>query len=539
MGVGLQALLLVRGITAAGSGEVLYNGLVLPSPWPPQPAAWPYPDPVPPPYLVSPPTVIPINVGRQLFVDDFLIEETTLHRNFHLAEYYPGNPVLRPDRPWESRDGLAEVMSFSDGVWSDPKDNLFKIWYVSGKERYTCYATSKDGIHWNKPVLDVEPPSNIVHRQRRDSTTVWLDLDEKEPQRRFKMLLFAMDSVERNKPLELRYSPDGIHWSPVIASNGYPARSITMDRTTMFYNPFRQRWVLSLREWDEGPQHTARCRYYVETTDLARLDTIWQDNSTLSKWASADRFDRLPNTSFAQLYNLDAVAYESLLLGAFSINTANPDQQTGRPKINQVKLGYSRDGFHWHRPDRRVFLPVSEQTNAWNWGNVQSVGGVCLVVGDRLYLYVSGRTGGTNTVGLAFLRRDGFASMEAGPEEGTLTTRPVRFSGNHLFVNVDDPKGELRVEVLNRAGQVMTPFTSEACVPLTTNRTLQMVRWKDVNDLAALRNQSIRFRFRLKNGRLYAFWVSPEASGASRGYVAAGGPGFSSNRDLGSSTGGN
>jgi hypothetical protein len=349
-------LSLTCGGNAAEPGEALYNGIVLPSPWPPQPATWPYPEPVAPPYLVSPPSVISIDVGRQLFVDDFLIEETTLQRSFHLAEYYPGNPVLQPDQPWESKDGLAEAMAFSDGVWFDPKDNLFKVWYVSGKESCTCYATSADGIHWDKPALDVEPPSNIVLRQVRDSATVWLDLDEKDPQRRFKMVLFAMDGVERNKPLELRHSPDGIHWSPVIASNGYPANSIYMDRTTMFYNPFRRLWVLSLRDWDEGPQRTARCRYYVETPDLEPLGTLWQDKSTLSKWASADRLDRLPGTSFAQLYNLDAVAYESLLLGAFSINTANADRQTGRPKINQVKLGYSRDGFHWYRPDRRVFL---------------------------------------------------------------------------------------------------------------------------------------------------------------------------------------
>lgn len=535
----LLALLLVRGLDAAEPGEALYNGIVLPSPWPPHPAAWPHPDPVPPPYLVSPPAVIPINVGRQLFVDDFLIQETTLQRSFHLAEYYPGNPVLRPDRPWESKDGLAEAMAFSDGVWFDPKDNLFKIWYVSGGERCTCYATSTDGIQWDKPALDVEPPTNIVHRQPRDSATVWLDLEEKDPQQRFKMILFAMDAVERNKPLEFRHSPDGIYWSAVVASNGYPANSIYMDRTTMFYNPFRQVWVLSLRDWDEGPQRTARCRYYVETPDLARLGTLWQDRSTLSKWASADRLDQLPGTAFAQLYNLDAVAYESLLLGAFSINTANPDQQTGRPKINQVKLGYSRDGFHWDRPDRRVFLPVSENTNAWNWANVQSVGGVCLVVGDRLYFYVSGRRGRTNTVGLAFLRRDGFASMDAGPEGGTLTTRPVRFSGKHLFVNVDNPKGELRVEVLNQAGQVVAPFTAAACAPATADQTLLMIRWKDVDDLSALVNQPVRFRFHLKNGRLYAFWVSPEPTGASRGYVAAGGPGFSSNRDIGSLTGRN
>ena len=35
----------------------------------------------------------------------------------------------------------------------------------------------------------------------------------------------------------------------------------------------------------------------------------------------------------------------------------------------------------------------------------------------------------------------------------------------------------------------------------------------------------VKFRFHVKGGELYAFWVSPEKSGASHGYVAAGGPG--------------
>ena len=41
----------------------------------------------------------------------------------------------------------------------------------------------------------------------------------------------------------------------------------------------------------------------------------------------------------------------------------------------------------------------------------------------------------------------------------------------------------------------------------------------------------VRFRFQLTNGSLYAFWVSPDATGASHGYVAAGGPGFTGPRD--------
>jgi hypothetical protein len=68
---------------------------------------------------------------------------------------------------------------------------------------------------------------------------------------------------------------------------------------------------------------------------------------------------------------------------------------------------------------------------------------------------------------------------------------------------------------------------------VTADRTSHIVHWKGVTDLSSVVNQPVRFRFRLKGGRLYAFWVSPEPSGASRGYVAAGGPGFFSNRDLG------
>ena len=37
---------------------------------------------MPAPYLVHPPEIIPIDVGRRLFMDDFLIEETTLERTF-------------------------------------------------------------------------------------------------------------------------------------------------------------------------------------------------------------------------------------------------------------------------------------------------------------------------------------------------------------------------------------------------------------------------------------------------------------------------
>jgi len=129
------------------------------------------------------------------------------------------------------------------------------------------------------------------------------------------------------------------------------------------------------------------------------------------------------------------------------------------------------------------------------------------------------------------MRRDGFASMDADKELGVLTTRPVRFQGKYLFVNVDTPKGALRVEVLNLDGKVVKPFAFDNCNPVAGDTTLQQVTWKDSEDLSTLAGQPVRFRFHLKDGRLYSFWVSPDKSGASYGYVAGGGPGFVGPRD--------
>jgi len=530
-----------RTAAAAGARTTLYNGIQLADPWPPRMRSLPS-LPITPPYLVDPPAVIPIDLGRQLFVDDFLIERTSLVRTFHRAEYHPANPILTPTTPWERRDPYADrththvnpaAMPFSDGVFYDPKDRIFKMWYMGGYIENTCYATSTDGIHWDRPVLDVTKGTNIVISGNRDSSTAWIDLNETNPAWRYKY------SSWHDHYLEQFVSADGIHWTKTGNSG------LTGDRTTFFYNPFRNVWVFSLRSQEPT---AVRHRLYYETTDWVH-GTKWRD-ADQAIWVGADKLDpKRPEYNVApELYNLDCVAYESILLGLFTIWRG---ERLIREKPNDVCVGYSRDGFHWARPDRDAFLPVSEHYGDWNWANVQSAGGGCLVVGDKLYFYCSGRHGVQGTTdpdvcstGLATLRRDGFVSMdhpghariERVPQAGdlppgTLITRPVRFSGKHLFVNLAAASGELRVDVLDEAGRTIAPFTAAACVPVRGDSTKARVTWNGAPDVAPLAGRSVRFRFSVTNGALYAFWISADSSGASRGFIGAGGPGFTGPAD--------
>ncbi|NLX22007.1 MAG: hypothetical protein GXY55_10130 [Phycisphaerae bacterium] len=515
---------------AAPTGETLYNGIVLPAQWPPRIPELSR-EPMPVPYLDQRPEVVPIDVGRQLFVDDFLIEATTLARTHHAARYYPDNPILKPDKPWE-RDSMqgkprkATSMVFGGGVWYDPADELFKMWYMGSNLKRTCYAVSRDGLHWDKPTLDIVAGTNILLDQERDSDTVWLDLNEQDPAKRYKMFTTIPRPTGDGFRPAIYYSADGIHWGePLIVGGGIG------DRTTLFYNPFRQRWVYSIRNLIEP---WGRSRRYAECTDLVEgMGNLGRDTVL---WATADRLDPAnPHPAGAdggpQLYNLDVIPYESLLVGLFSIWQGKSADDA--EKRNEILVGYTRDGFHWHRPWRQPFAGVNETDGAWNWANVQSCATGCVVMGDLLYFYVSGRgrSGEPASTGLAVLRRDGFVSMDAVDEPGVLTTRPVTFSGKHLFVNADAAGGELRVEILDRDGQPLERFAKDRCLPITTDGTLHAVRWTESTDLAALAGRPVRFRFHLTHGELYAFWVSPDPSGASYGYVAAGGPGYTEPRD--------
>ena len=520
---------------------LLHNGITLPEQWPPRYADDGIRKEMPLPYIENKPSVIPVNMGRQLFVDDFLIAETNLERICHKAKYYENNPMLQPDQNWEyTFEGAPYASPFSDGIWYDEKDRKFKMWYLAGagsihkhkQSFYTCYAESEDGKHWTKKEQNIRPGTNIVDTCDRDAATVWIDKRSDDPKKRYK--LFNVEKQGGGWRIILKYSGDGIHWSEGVAQSGYIG-----DRTTAFYNPFTDKWVISLRQ---GSKVDGRSRGYLEHQDpemavsLAHsISSGITDRNIVLWFTPSDK--ELTHPLYPEvkpaIYNFDAMPYESIIIGLYSMWKGpenNVCNQLGIQKRNELGLGYSRDGFHFYRPSYAPVMDVNETEGAWNYGNMQSVCGTPLIVGDSLYIYASGRKKNTimwdgfTSTGLATLRRDGFVSMHTN-NEGFLLTEPITFDGSHFFINAEAK--EVKVELLDQQNRVIPGFSKEDCEILKDiNKTKKQISWKKHSDVSSLKNKTIRAKFYLTDGDLYAFWISPWETGESRGHTAGGGPGL-------------
>ena len=87
-------------------------------------------------------TVKMLKGRKQLFLDNYVLARVeNVKRQLHQPQKY--GPVIRPDRPWE--EGAIQIRM---GPSWNPQEKIWMLWYTNG-----AYATSQDGIHWQKPIL--------------------------------------------------------------------------------------------------------------------------------------------------------------------------------------------------------------------------------------------------------------------------------------------------------------------------------------------------------------------------------------------------
>ena len=495
------------------------------------------------PRSFEPDPAVLIRNRKELFLDDDLIAGMRgVRRVVNQPERYEGNPLLEPRGEWEGRS-LQEL-----GLIYDHRLGLFRTWYramdSADTEASMCYAFSRDGLHWEQPELGLEEyggstRNNIVARKR--FFFVFLDPLARPGEGRI-CATHKLKYGGNRGPFKqiLMRSPDGLQWpsDEVTNMSGYyswGARRYRRMETIMGvdrpipYAPvyFGKIDKLTIIEKEgEG----------LKSLQFARIGwdlTHWQ-NPHLTDLEQTEKNNR-------GWYGIKTRDEESVLVGIADAYHAKDLGPEGRKRWRTMgpdsykreesrwvdfQLISSRDGYRWrHVADQATFLPVGAE-GAWDEGSLYYAQVVEPPGSDKLYIYYEGYKvrhdfsdqGGQEwfaehgqpfcNLGVAFLRKDGYVSLEAdGSEtEGVVETKPIRFSGRHLFVNADASGGAIQVELCDEAGEPLRGFSREDVRPLTTDDLRHRVQWGATADLSDLAGKAVVLRFHLdRNARLYSY----------------------------------
>ena len=507
-----------------------------------------------PPYLSNPPATVNVDGGRQLFVDDYLIESANgVVRHWNRPTKLE-SPIIRPTADDGTRIGGCAVAT-DGGLWWDPTIGKFRLWYEDNWAGNMRYAESTDGLAWEFPDLGQVKGANRVFADAvekcntdLDSWSVWPNYKAANPYADWR--IFVSKPGAQTKDM-LSASSDGRHFR-VLGQVGW-----SNDRSTLHFDSMLNQWVFSLR----AGRHCGRARDFLAVDELKVGEALYWVDSPWIKDAKKpegavdpEHWTNLDGEGDHQLYNFDAVAYESVMLGLFEIHQGpenNVCEKAGRPKITEVKFGFSRDGRNFVRGDYTAAIPSEGwDSGKWDAGYVQPLANGCVIKGDELWFYYgafSGEPTRGNTkekryawtvdngmyahaaMGLAKLRRDGFASFDG---TGELLTKPLAASGHHLFVNAAAKSGSLAVELVGVDGKVLPGYAAEDSKIENFDSTKCRVVWKTKPEIDLPASVHYRLRFRLKDAALYSFWLSRAPTGESNGWLAGGGPGYAGLRDV-------
>jgi len=170
----------------------------------------------------------------------------------------------------------------------------------------------------------------------------------------------------------------------------------------------------------------------------------------------------------------------------------------------------SRDGLHWQRWTE-AFVRPGLLRDAWFNRNNMIAWGLILTEPGRgdepeLSLYVSeGYYTPRCCLRRYTLRQDGFVSVHAGTRGGEFITRPIRFTGNKLFINFStSAAGSVQVELQGKNGKPLPGFSMRDCPVMYGDALNEPVAWKGGADLAGLEGKPVKLRFIMRDADIFA-----------------------------------
>ncbi|MAG35065.1 MAG: hypothetical protein CL878_02280 [Dehalococcoidia bacterium] len=466
---------------------------------------------------------------RVLFLDLAAVDErqNVVHRVME-ATKHPSNPVLplgdvhewdaMQARPWEART-----------VLHDDEEGLFKCWYAGtdlSTDRWWAvgYATSEDGVHWEKPRLGLyeyngNRDNNICLQPGGSlSSVVIKDRDETDSAKRYKMIIKGPAGGQA-RAIRVGYSPDGIHW--------------------------QEGAQLDIPEWNGGaPDIVVLLRDEQDPDPRRRYKIVWQTSHPANKpgpemvrtkclgsGPDVEHFTSSPANPL--LHPNDGLEQENHFLmlapyGGFYVMLYEygwyMPNETGNfgSYCADIRLAVSSDGERYERIQSHQPVIARGPRGAWDDGFLV-IADKPVIKDDTIYLYYAGQgedwTGwpGGNTpadyrfastgcvrlsrMGLATLTRDRFTALETTDREtpGFATTSPITVGEQEvqLAANVSEVQPRrswIAVEVLDAAsGEPLPGFGREACSPLDQEGLARTVRWQD-QGFAAVGTSPVKLR---------------------------------------------
>lgn len=489
----------------------------------------------------TPDTAVYIKKGQsQLFLDDDLIaDQNNIKRQWHQFKKHSANPLIEPTQPEGTLVLFGSVIREPDPIAGGPP--VFRMWYWAGgyaqKDQWRgwiAYATSRDGINWEKPNLGIyelrgSRNNNIVFPdwlkvkgmtigRLNGVAGVIRDPNPNVPDsKRYKMVIQA--APKAGAALHDRWiitfvSPDGLHWevnNVLTKTSG--------DRTCFVWDPYRKVYALYLRDYHSAPEYKKRAieqkwpRFYGGNARAVAIKTTkdfrnWTEPKLVLYPDSND-----PDGT--QIYGMYTFPYQGKWIGLWQNHRSLANLGT----IN-IGIAHSRDGINWHRvrSTEHIMLPLGQ---VGQWDRFNQAGAASPVrVGDELWFYYSGRTyrhgeykgkdtgpgssqGGIR-IGLATIRIDGWCSMQASFDGGRIVTVLLVLPKGEFFLNAKADWGQIFVEVLDLQGSVVDEMKSE---PIRSDGVCLPVKWPKGKTLAELAGKKVKLRFTLKNALLFSWKV--------------------------------
>ncbi len=493
---------------------------------------------------------------KYLFVDDHFVEETdNLARVLHQPEKF--GAVLRPEYRWEN----IGVNINTAPMW-DPAEEVYKLVYgaaaeppdlspadllmttVSAPRRgqgFFCYALSRDGVEWEKPFLGLHQyegtsyngsPLGTRNNIIPNGVAPVRDPNDPDPSRRYKAQHHADGT--RNKKKKFAVSPDCFTWEwldvPPIPKGG---------TSTCTYDEEKGLFIIMVKR--SGPYGRSVClststdfEDWTEAEMVFHADEQDQENGKerLAKFFEDPEYQRpivnRPQEYKTDVYQVSVFPYEELYIGMpvmFHQSGKRPPMYENVDGRKSIELICSRDLRNWERvAERQPFIEQSPVGDGSAYDTAQlGPANRPIVRNDELWFYYGGYRhrcisqagawareyldGGA--ICLAKLRLDGFCSLLAGVEPGSVLTTPVAVEGSELHLNVNSWRGSVRAELIDAAdGRALEGYTMDESMPVVVDEVDAVLGWKNKADLSELAGKTVRVRFTLLDAELYAFWFA-------------------------------